>query len=112
MKTLLLTGTLAALVLGGAAPGFASEFGTGTHLAGAQAFDGLGHDGDIFERRGRGRGRGSDDRGGDDRRGGRGADDDRQDGTRGGGHGGRPRIPGGSGCDDAHDLAEHPECRG
>jgi hypothetical protein len=23
----------------------------------------------------------------------------------------RPRVPGGSGCDDAHDIAEHPECR-
>ncbi len=22
----------------------------------------------------------------------------------------RPRVPGGSGCDDAHDLIEHPEC--
>lgn len=24
----------------------------------------------------------------------------------------KKRIPGGSGCDDAHDRAEHPECRG
>jgi hypothetical protein len=24
----------------------------------------------------------------------------------------KPRIPGGSGCDDAGDVAEHPECRG
>lgn len=23
----------------------------------------------------------------------------------------KPRIKGGSGCDDAHDLIEHPECR-
>ena len=23
----------------------------------------------------------------------------------------KPRIPGGSGCDDAGDAAEHPECR-
>lgn len=23
----------------------------------------------------------------------------------------RPRVPGGSGCDSAHDIAEHPECR-
>ena len=23
----------------------------------------------------------------------------------------RPRIPGGSGCDDPHDIIEHPECR-
>ena len=28
------------------------------------------------------------------------------------GRGGRrPRVPGGSGCDDAGDIAEHPECR-
>ena len=24
----------------------------------------------------------------------------------------RPRIPGGSGCDDPHDIVEHPECKG
>jgi hypothetical protein len=24
----------------------------------------------------------------------------------------RPRVPGGSGCDDPRDLIEHPECRG
>ena len=23
----------------------------------------------------------------------------------------RPRVPGGSGCDDPRDLIEHPECR-
>jgi hypothetical protein len=23
----------------------------------------------------------------------------------------KPRIKGGSGCDDAHDIIEHPECR-
>jgi hypothetical protein len=23
----------------------------------------------------------------------------------------RTRVPGGSGCDSAHDMAEHPECR-
>lgn len=33
---------------------------------------------------------------------------------RGRGRGGRskPRIPGGSGCDDPEDILEHPECRG
>ena len=32
---------------------------------------------------------------------------------RGGRSGGRskPRVPGGSGCDDPGDIAEHPECR-
>jgi hypothetical protein len=54
---------------------------------------------DLVERRGRGRGRGGDD-----------ARDDRPGGG-GGGHGGRPRIPGGSGCDDPGDIIEHPECR-
>ena len=24
----------------------------------------------------------------------------------------RPRVPGGSGCDDLGDIIEHPECRG
>jgi hypothetical protein len=24
----------------------------------------------------------------------------------------KPRVPGGSGCDDPRDLIEHPECRG
>ncbi len=24
----------------------------------------------------------------------------------------KPRVPGGSGCDDPHDIIEHPECRG
>lgn len=24
----------------------------------------------------------------------------------------KPRIPGGSGCDDPGDIIEHPECRG
>lgn len=61
----------------------------------------------------RGRGRGSDDRGGDDRGrrgGGHGADDNGGDGPSGSGRK-RPRIPGGSGCDDPGDVLEHPECR-
>lgn len=24
----------------------------------------------------------------------------------------KPRVPGGSGCDDPRDIIEHPECRG
>ena len=31
---------------------------------------------------------------------------------RGGKGGRRPRVPGGSGCDDPGDIIEHPECRG
>ena len=67
-------------------------------------------------KRGRGRGRGGDrDRGGDDDRGGRDRNDDgpssrdrNDDGPSGRD---RPRIPGGSGCDDPGDVIEHAECR-
>ena len=56
----------------------------------------------------RGRGFGSDDSGIDDN----GIDDngsyDNDDGSGSGRD--RPRIPGGSGCDDPEDLIEHPEC--
>ena len=69
-------------------------------------------------RQGRGRGRSGDrdrddDRGGRDDRddhGGRSDDDRGHDDDRSSGRD-RPRIPGGSGCDDPHDLIEHPECR-
>lgn len=63
----------------------------------------------IVARQGRGRG-------GDDRQ----DDDSRSRGSRGGssdddasGSGrSKPRVPGGSGCDDAGDIAEHASCRG
>lgn len=60
----------------------------------------------------RGRGRGGDDRGDDRgrRRGGHGADDTPGTSPSGSGRK-RPRIPGGSGCDDPGDILEHPECR-
>lgn len=66
------------------------------------------NDGSYQEAR-RGRGRGGDrDRGGrDDSRSDR---DDRRDDRSGGGRS-RPRVPGGSGCDDPQDVIEHPECR-
>lgn len=103
MKTLLLSSALAALALG-TLPLHADGFGSGSRVAGASALAGFSLDGDHFDRRGRGRG--GDDRHPDDRRG------TRDDSTRGGGgHGGRPRIPGGSGCDDPQDVIEHPECR-
>jgi len=98
MKTLLLSTTLAALALG-TLPAVASDLGAGSYLSGATAAAGPASDDGSFDRRGRGRGRGGDDR----------ADDDRRGGS--GGHGGRPRVPGGSGCDDPHDIIEHPECR-
>ena len=59
-------------------------------------------DDDDDDNRGRGRGGHRD----DDDRSGRGGDD------AGSGSGrDKPRIPGGSGCDDPGDILEHPECR-
>ena len=62
----------------------------------------------------RGRGRGADDGPGDDRGGDRGrgrGTDDNSNGTPESGSGrSRPRVPGGSGCDDAGDIAEHSGC--
>ncbi|SHI35338.1 hypothetical protein [Wenxinia saemankumensis] len=91
MKTLT---TLALLALGAAAPlapAHAAIHGPAFAIDGPVA---------EFDRRGRGRGR--DDTHVEDRR-----RDDRSDdrGRR------RPRVPGGSGCDDARDILEHPECR-
>ncbi|MBF9036232.1 hypothetical protein HKCCE2091_18460 [Rhodobacterales bacterium HKCCE2091] len=75
------------------------------------------HDKAVHLRRG---GDDDDDHESDDDHGGRGRDDDHDDDSRG--RGGRdddrdsnsgrdrPRIPGGSGCDDAGDIAEHAEC--
>ncbi|MDP8917648.1 MAG: hypothetical protein M3O00_02020 [Pseudomonadota bacterium] len=118
MKTTILSLALASAMLG-ALPLAASEFAAGSHIAGLGFDLDPSHDADVFERRGRGRG-GDDDRSGDvdndrddDRRGGGASSSDDSD-TRsdnGDGHGGRPRIPGGSGCDDPGDLIEHPECR-
>ncbi len=62
-------------------------------------------DNDRDDNRGRGRG-------GDDDNGHHGRGHDRK-GDDGNGSGrGRPRVPGGSGCDDPGDILEHPECRG
>lgn len=90
---------------------------TPTVLSGPMVSD---DDGSYEEaRRGRGRGRGGD-RDRDDDRSDRSDDrrndrsDDRRDDRRNDSSSGRdrPRIPGGSGCDDPGDIAEHPECRG
>ena len=69
-------------------------------------------DADLLGKRGRGRGRGGSDSSGGGHGGG---SDDGSGGSSGGsgksgGHGGRPRTPGGSGCDDPGDILEHPEC--
>lgn len=68
-------------------------------------------------RQGRGRGRGGDDNrghgGGGDNRGddgGHGADDNGNGNASGSGRS-KPRIPGGSGCDDPGDIQEHSGCR-
>jgi len=53
----------------------------------------------------RGRGRGRDDVKADDRRGKRKKNDDRRGSGRK-----KERVPGGSGCDDLEDIAEHPAC--
>jgi hypothetical protein len=84
MKTLLLSATLAALALG-PLPAVADTVDAA--ITAAQGLEGPSLNADEFDRRGRGRG------------------------GRDGGHGGRPRVPGGSGCDDLHDIREHPECR-
>jgi hypothetical protein len=77
------------------------------------------NDSPVLADRGRGRGRGGDDNGRDDNGGDdRGSDDrggrDRSNDDNGRSGSGRdkPRIPGGSGCDDAGDIAEHAECSG
>jgi len=70
---------------------------------------GLNADDGTYDEARRGRGRG---RGGDDRSGGHGADDNGTDDSPSGSGRRKPRIPGGSGCDDAGDIAEHPECSG
>jgi hypothetical protein len=64
----------------------------------------------------RGRGRGSDDRSNDDNgrdrnRSNSSNDNSNDDNTVSGSNRRKPRVPGGSGCDDAGDIAEHAECR-
>ena len=108
----LLTSAAAALFLVAplAAPAAATVWSAATPTVSADTLDGgLSIDGKALARRG------SDDRGGDDRGGHRrgGRDDDRREDRGRDRSSGRdkPRIPGGSGCDDPHDIIEHPECR-
>ena len=64
-----------------------------------------------YETARRGRGRGGDRSRDDDRRkSGKDRSDDRRDDRSSGRD--RARVPGGSGCDDAGDILEHPECQG
>lgn len=102
MKRLLLITAASMTALAPAAPAFAAF----DDVAGIAADDGT----SVYDRQGRGRGRG---RGGDDGRHGGGDDADGSDDDNGSGSGrDRPRVPGGSGCDDAGDVAEHAGCGG
>jgi hypothetical protein len=62
--------------------------------------DGAGHD--AGDDKGGDRNRGSDDN----------SDDDNDDNDGSGSGRSKPRVPGGSGCDDAGDVAEHASCGG
>lgn len=90
------TATLAMLAVQQIPAHAAIDFGQGFATDMAAAVDGTGYD----EAR---RGRGSDDaKGPRERKGKKGKSGSGRD---------KPRIPGGSGCDDPGDLVEHPECR-
>ncbi len=65
-------------------------------------------DGGTFDVARRGRGRGGDD---DRSRGRHRSTDDQKKGGKSGSGRSKPRIPGGSGCDDPGDIREHAECR-
>lgn len=110
IKTLLATASLGAIL---ALTPISLDFGghDGLSVKVSQAFAKDGNSGSDDS------GSGSDDGGSDDG----GSDDDDDNSGSGGGDddsdgdsSGRdePRIPGGSGCDDAGDIAEHPECGG
>ena len=79
------------------------------HGGGNSGHDANDDDGDDDGGKGRGRGRG---RGGDrDDDDSASNDDSNDDSPASGSNRRKPRVPGGSGCDDAGDIAEHAECR-
>ena len=88
MKRIILSTISAAAVAAIALPGTAAAFSSLTDLPSIST--GAQDDGAVIAKRGRGKG-----------------------GNGGGSGSGRdkPRVPGGSGCDDPGDVAEHPECR-
>jgi hypothetical protein len=95
MKTLSLLSSAALLAACLSAPGFAAESDASQIIA----KDLFGSYADVFKK---GRGKNGD-----------GAeDDDRPDDDTSGSGRDKPRIPGGSGCDDPGDVAEHAECSG
>jgi hypothetical protein len=87
----------------------------GDDNSGRGSDDNDGDDDDSSDDRGGDRNRsssddsGSDDRGGDRNRSSN--DNANDDSTQSNSNRSKPRIPGGSGCDDAGDIAEHAECR-
>ncbi|MCB2130124.1 MAG: hypothetical protein KDE03_13850 [Rhodobacteraceae bacterium] len=91
MKRTMMMTAAACMMLGAPVPVFAAM----PDLASIVADSGHGE----IDRRGRGRG---------GRDGSRSSDDD--NGGSGSGRS-KPRVPGGSGCDDPGDIAEHAECR-
>ena len=79
------------------------------HGGGNSGHDANDDDGDDDGGKGRGRGRG---RGGDrDDDDSASNDDSNDDSPASGSNRRKPRVPGGSGCDDAGDIAEHAACR-
>ncbi|MEZ5733564.1 MAG: hypothetical protein R3D97_14710 [Paracoccaceae bacterium] len=100
MKQLMMMGLTSVLAFGQAGDAFAAVSG----LPGIFAEDG----GALVARQGRGRGHGGNGSGG------HGSNDNSTDDNSNGGSSGsgrsKPRVPGGSGCDDAGDIAEHSEC--
>lgn len=125
MKRTLILGTVALVTAGLASPQMANATIDATLLSSDDvtvSIQAVPKDQGAFEiaRQGRGRGRGGDDDGGSNSGHGSGDDDNRDDdggaednsGDDESGSGrSKPRIPGGSGCDDAGDVMEHAGCR-
>ncbi len=108
MKTILLATTALLFAFAGTASASAiTDLGDDTTTSKAQVIqlakkgsdDGAGHDA-------------GDDKGGDRDRGSDDSRDDDNDGDDSGSGRSKPRVPGGSGCDDAGDVAEHSSCGG
>jgi hypothetical protein len=80
--------------------GSSDNSGSGSSGSGSSGSSGSGSSGDSDDNDS------GDDNGGDDDS----SDDDGDDDASGSGRS-KPRVPGGSGCDSAEDIAEHPECK-
>ena len=123
MKRTLILGTVALVTAGLASPQMANATIDATLLSSDDvtvSIQAVPKYQGAFEIARQGRGRGGDDDGGSNSGHGSGDDDNRDDdggaednsGDDESGSGrSKPRIPGGSGCDDAGDVMEHAECR-